>query len=821
MWLHACLAAAVLGLLAALVVPVAAAAEGDCPPAGGTPHPFETDETVLDRDVHDLVVNGGGFGHGIGMSQYGAQGAATLGCTHEQILSTYYPTTGLETRSSRDVVRIKMRTAALDPTRVRTTAEQFGGRPLDWVACDAYGEGCTTVATQPAGTTWTVVPHGQGGAWNLELRDADGASAWRGGDQGTRLRLMHDGTVVRVLEAVPSGSHDPAGMRVKWGWVEFDHTSANGGLTYVTSYVTGGASSGMSAIDTYLRGLAEVPASWEGEAQQAQAVAARSYAEAQMTVRDQVYDRVTPCQDCEPTDVPNRGTLCRCDLVPTTADQFWNGFDKEAGSGFPNWRDAIAATANQYVVSEGEVAATFYSSSHGDSSSASEDIWSADLPYLEAVDTSRWERASDNPFQRWTVGFTDEWLASRFGFDEFVSLEVVERGPGGRPSKDGVVVTGMKDGQEVQQTHGSESIRSKLRVRSGLIVPEEEGGASPSPSPAPSPSETAPTAPPTPQRIAGADRIATAVALSADAWDASDVVVLARADQPPDALAGSGLAGSLRAPLLVTWSDRLADEVAAELQRLGAVRVGLLGGAAALSPRVADQIRELGIEVHRIAGPTREGTAARIGELLAPDPGGTALIVRGRFPTAPQREWADALAASGLAARQGRSGTPWPILIADETVPSETRSAIDQLGITSAVVVGGSAVIPDEVVAELGEMGLDVRRVAGHDRYATSRAVASLDVGSGELLVVATGQDFPDGLAAGPYAAHVHGRLLLVPSEFTPRVTPWRHGEHPDWVRALDWHDPALTVAGGKRAVSSDVADRLAQALFEGAGGGD
>jgi len=42
-----------------------------------------------------FVIKGAGFGHGIGLSQYGAQGAARLGCTYTDILTTYYQGTAV------------------------------------------------------------------------------------------------------------------------------------------------------------------------------------------------------------------------------------------------------------------------------------------------------------------------------------------------------------------------------------------------------------------------------------------------------------------------------------------------------------------------------------------------------------------------------------------------------------------------------------------------------------------------------------------------------------------------------------------------------
>src|SRR4051812_48440 len=52
------------------------------------------------------TVDGRGHGHGRGMSQWGAQGAATKGVGYRQILSTYYPGTGLGSGSDSSPLKV-------------------------------------------------------------------------------------------------------------------------------------------------------------------------------------------------------------------------------------------------------------------------------------------------------------------------------------------------------------------------------------------------------------------------------------------------------------------------------------------------------------------------------------------------------------------------------------------------------------------------------------------------------------------------------------------------------------------------------------------
>jgi len=82
----------------------------------------------------------------------------------------------------------------------------------------------------------------------------------------------------------------------------------------------------------------------------------------------------------------------------------------------------------------------------------------------------------------------------------------------------------------------------------------------------------------------------------------------------PDALAATPLASSHFAPLLLTKKDSLPVGFADELKRLGAKDVILVGGTGAISEKVQNQIKGLGIKIERISGKNRYETAVKIAE---------------------------------------------------------------------------------------------------------------------------------------------------------------------------------------------------------------
>ena len=200
----------------------------------------------------------------------------------------------------------------------------------------------------------------------------------------TILRAMHDGTLVRTRQGGTASSS--SGLPVRWGHLELDYTGQGGGRLFATQVVTSGSGSGLSPIDTYLLGLAEVPFAWHPQALRTQVVAARSYAEATARVRESYSDE----RRIQVLD-------CRCDLRVDTGDQVWAGATKELSepSYYPNWVQAVSDTAGKYVVRGGQVLTTFYSSSFGGHSRKGfySGTSSADAPYT-AVDVSRWRSPS-------------------------------------------------------------------------------------------------------------------------------------------------------------------------------------------------------------------------------------------------------------------------------------------------------------------------------------------------------------------------------------------------------------------------------------------
>ena len=94
-------------------------------------------------------------------------------------------------------------------------------------------------------------------------------------------------------------------------------------------------------------------------------------------------------------------------------------------------------------------------------------------------------------------------------------------------------------------------------------------------------------------RLAGANRYATAVDVSARTFDAGTTVFVATGLNFPDALGGGPVAGSIPGPLLLVPGTSVPSDVARELRRLDPDEVVILGGTSVVSNSVLNQITSL------------------------------------------------------------------------------------------------------------------------------------------------------------------------------------------------------------------------------------
>jgi putative cell wall-binding protein len=260
-------------------------------------------------------------------------------------------------------------------------------------------------------------------------------------------------------------------------------------------------------------------------------------------------------------------------------------------------------------------------------------------------------------------------------------------------------------------------------------------------------------------RTSGSDRYATAIAISQKTFTSADTVVVATGRNFADALSASGLAGSYDCPILLTDPQTLSSGVDAEITRLGASTVLVVGSASAVSANVKNTLTHDGRTVRRLEGTTRFETAGAIAdEIRAHEtsanrtPSTEAFVVNGM-------NYPDALAVSPYAFAK-----KMPILLVMPTsVPQVTNTELSAMSASKAWVVGGPSVVSEQCKAALHAATSE--RIAGAGRVETALAAADTAVtqgwGSFGHTGLTTGWNYPDALGAAASIGKQGGVLLL------------------------------------------------------------
>ena len=229
------------------------------------------------------------------------------------------------------------------------------------------------------------------------------------------------------------------------------------------------------------------------------------------------------------------------------------------------------------------------------------------------------------------------------------------------------------------------------------------------------------------EEIIGSDRYDTAAKI-ADKLGSYDNVVLVNAESSmSDGLSASGLAGKENGAILLTKKDSIPK---ATMDRIKKVKkVYIIGGEAAISAKVANELTAAGIKVERLGGKDRVETS----EIVAKKLGNysDAFVVNGF------KGEADAMSASAIAAKKGA-----PILLTNgKTSTHAKKSGVEYY------VIGGNSVV-DKSIADK----YNAEVLAGKDRYATNKEVINEFYSGSDKVYIANGDKLVDALTASPLA---------------------------------------------------------------------
>lgn len=347
-----------------------------------------------------VKVCGSGYGHGVGLSQYGAKGRAEAGQGHTRIIKSYYSGVNLKESSSPLV-------------RVLLAERPQGGKQYVGVG---------------KGRKATLKNLSNGGTKNL-------------GPGRYEIRYLSS----KKLYKVTNVSKDESVGAYKG---PLDFQPAGGGLLSTVGNEYRGALKvqlvgskllmvNRLGMEAYIRGVVpkEMPSSWAPAALQSQAIAARSFAEAtRSTGAFNFYD--------------------------DTRDQVYGGASAETAA----TNRAVSATARKLAVHDGEPITAFFHSASAGRTEASQNVFGNPVPYLKSVrDVDGAGRPYEggahagSPWMKWEGKIAPNGSPG-FGVGSIESIRVLDRAPSGRVEE--IRVKGS-DGEKT--VSGQQDIRFGLK----------------------------------------------------------------------------------------------------------------------------------------------------------------------------------------------------------------------------------------------------------------------------------------------------------------------------------------------------------------------
>jgi SpoIID/LytB domain protein len=425
-----------------------------------------------------MTIEGAGFGHGVGMSQYGAYARALDGQSYTTILNAYYTGSSIGILGG-DLINpgsIYTNVASDMANTTLTVLDGPGSTHTGMLLTRLTGGEEQPTAVLNVGDTAVVndttpVPGATGGC-EVTLTIAGVGTVWESGTCDLTVELTSgDETPAELVKAtncrtanctfgygtalilIDNGS--PQRTTTDSGWKGFD-------LVVQTT------------LDEYTRGIAEVPYSWPMESLKTQAVAARSYA-ASIDVA-----------------VDHAKAGCFCDVKNTSSYQVYAGWVGNWASG-GRWDDAATATSGEVVkhsaAPDYDIVRAYYSSSNGGASEWVKDKWGSDSPYLVSV-PDPFSVTSKNPLRSWTFTPTlDEVVDVVWGTSStntLIDAEVIERNVSG--SARTVRFTAVtSSGTTVTKNLSSASVTSAFRLYSWYFDVQVDSDVEPPPPPSPPP----------------------------------------------------------------------------------------------------------------------------------------------------------------------------------------------------------------------------------------------------------------------------------------------------------------------------------------------
>jgi len=318
-----------------------------------------------------FIITGSGFGHGVGLSQIGAEGLALEGKSATDILTYYFPGTQVTTAPITQSIRVNI-------------AHQSTYQAITGTSLQLYkGDLTTTPIAVPQGATLKFSMVGKVISPTITLKGSPTVIV----PSGALFSVKWDG-VVKV-----------AGISLKYGSVALRAVASKMEVTTTL------------ALDTeYIYGISEMSSAWPTAAIQSQAIASRTYGLARIaTIRKE----------------------CDCNVYSTIYDQNFVGYSKESEPLIGAlWKAAVDATAGMTVTYNNAPINVYFFSSSGGMTQRSEDVWGTAYPYLTNVaDPYSLDLVLNPTYSHWQRVINQKDMSAAFGLPDVATIAIDARTP--------------------------------------------------------------------------------------------------------------------------------------------------------------------------------------------------------------------------------------------------------------------------------------------------------------------------------------------------------------------------------------------------------
>ena len=381
---------------------------------------------------NEWIIVGSGWGHGVGLSQYGALGQALDGRSWQDILSHYYSGTSLSDSPADKQIIVGL---SQDKTAVFVRLDKLTDDAQLEMSIDG-----NPVATIGSGTIIRIESNGNS---VVTSGGADGRAEARGTGKKISFRISAGSGLINTNSGTPDTNAVSAlsspGHRYKYGTLNVVYGGDNDGRADLYTSIS------MRLADEYVLGIGEMSSSWPKAALVAQVVASRSYGlgKANSGIRGN----------------------CGCHIYNNATDQVYVGYSKESDA----WKDAVNSSLNSagqpaVLTFGGKAITAYFASSTGGRTMSTMDAWGGNVSWSQSVDDN-WSLNARNPNSRWGVRMSQSAMAAALGLSNVQSIDVVERYSSGAAK-----TLVAKDSNGGSVTLSGRTFQARMKLKSTYVV---------------------------------------------------------------------------------------------------------------------------------------------------------------------------------------------------------------------------------------------------------------------------------------------------------------------------------------------------------------